>query len=268
MSLQVSREGVPGDHWPDWGQTCFKPVEKFSSWDSVVCCHDKSSQAPVSVCDGHFSPAADGTGHSKERHEPTSARVHGDVLHEEGPGCSDGDLQETHHPERRKVTPARAPSDHLRWGGAVCSSNTPETVREWMGIREGDERRVALCFVSQQFCSVCLCGGNWPERRRQVVCVSTFSLQPSTCGEILTISQQGATCTAPGCTVWSSLGLAVFPCDLHHVDVTAAASSCATPHPPTSSQHNCNLGNDPLWAMSLQIWDARLLFFLLPVQNK
>lgn len=68
----------------------------------------------MSMCDGQFPPAADGTGHSKERHEPTSARVHGDVLHEEGPGCSDGDLQETHHPERRKVTPAGAPSNHLR----------------------------------------------------------------------------------------------------------------------------------------------------------
>lgn len=47
---------------------------------------------------------ADGTGHGKERHEPTPARVHGDVLHEERPGRPDGDLQEAHHTEWRKVT--------------------------------------------------------------------------------------------------------------------------------------------------------------------
>lgn len=91
-----------------------------------------------------FPLAADGTGHSKERHEPTSARVHGDVLHEEGPGCSDGDLQETHHPERRKVTPAGSPSNRLRRGGAVGSSNTPETSK----MSGGDEKtcRLVLCL--------------------------------------------------------------------------------------------------------------------------
>lgn len=44
-----------------------------------------------------------GTGYSQERHEPPPARVHGDVFDEERPGRPDGDLQETHHTERRQV---------------------------------------------------------------------------------------------------------------------------------------------------------------------
>lgn len=49
----------------------------------------------------------DGTGHGKERHEPTPARVHGDVLDEERPGRADGDLQEADYTEWRQVTPQR-----------------------------------------------------------------------------------------------------------------------------------------------------------------
>lgn len=80
------------------------------------------------------SALADGTGHGKERHEPTSARVHGDVLHEERPGCSDGDLQETYHPERRKVTAPRH-SNHL---STICSSksNTWDCKDERRGLEK------------------------------------------------------------------------------------------------------------------------------------
>ena len=48
-----------------------------------------------------------GAGHGQERHEPAPARVHGDVLHEEGSRCSDGDLQEAHHTEWRQVSSQR-----------------------------------------------------------------------------------------------------------------------------------------------------------------
>lgn len=37
-------------------------------------------------------PPSDGTGHRKERHEPASARVHGDVQHEARAGRADGDV--------------------------------------------------------------------------------------------------------------------------------------------------------------------------------
>lgn len=50
-----------------------------------------------------FCPASAGTGYSQERHEPPPARVHGDVFDEERAGRPDGDLQETHHTERRQV---------------------------------------------------------------------------------------------------------------------------------------------------------------------
>lgn len=44
-----------------------------------------------------------GTGYSQKWHEPPSAWVHGDVLHEEGPRCADGDVQKTHYTEWRQV---------------------------------------------------------------------------------------------------------------------------------------------------------------------
>ena len=50
-----------------------------------------------------FRPGSAGTGDGQERHEPPPARVHGDVFDEERPGRPDGDLQETHHSERRQV---------------------------------------------------------------------------------------------------------------------------------------------------------------------
>lgn len=64
-------------------------------------------------CNQTFSlPSPAGTAHSKEWHEQTPARVHGDVLDEERSRCSDGDLQETHHTERRQVTHTHT---HSRW---------------------------------------------------------------------------------------------------------------------------------------------------------
>lgn len=59
----------------------------------------------VSVLTGlWFVSRSAGAGHSQERHEPSLARVHGDVFHETRPGRPDGDLQEAHHTERRQVT--------------------------------------------------------------------------------------------------------------------------------------------------------------------
>lgn len=40
----------------------------------------------------NFILLSDGIGHGKERHEPSLARVHGDVQHEARPGRADGDL--------------------------------------------------------------------------------------------------------------------------------------------------------------------------------
>lgn len=180
-----------------------------------------------------FPPPTDGTGHSKERHEPTSARVHGDVLHEEGPGCSDGDLQETHHPERRKVTPPGLLAT-MRGGGAVCGSDTPESFRERAGVRERDERRVVFCLPAvpqrrPQWRRPTR--GRATRRPRLLLQPPTFNLQGSpdnvsAGGDLHRTQLHRVTLTRSGC--------------FHHADVTAAASSCTTP-PTPPPQHNTQL---------------------------
>uniref|UniRef100_A0A4W6FSK2 Intermediate filament family orphan 1 n=1 Tax=Lates calcarifer TaxID=8187 RepID=A0A4W6FSK2_LATCA len=58
----------------------------------------------VVIMDLCFPSCSVGTGDSEERHEPSPARVHGDVFDEKRAGRPDGDLQETHYTEWRQVT--------------------------------------------------------------------------------------------------------------------------------------------------------------------